>query len=98
MILRYTRLALADLDRAREYIALDDPRAAEAVAARIRDAVEGLRLFPERGRAGRVPGTRELVVPRTPFVVPYRIVGSEIQVLAVLHGKRSWPPAPGREG
>jgi len=53
--------------------------------------VEGLRQFPERGRTGRVPGTRELVVPRTPFVIPYRVMGREVHVLAVLHGKRAWP-------
>jgi len=38
-----------------------------------------------------VHGTRELVVVKTPFVVPYRVVGSEIQILRVLHGARSWP-------
>ena len=96
MIVRYTRRAVADLDEARAYIALNRPQAAEAMALRIREAIEGLREFPERGRPGRVPGTRELVVPRTPFVVPYRISGQDIQVLAVLHGKREWPPeAPG---
>ncbi len=92
MIVRYTRQAVADLDHAREYIALDNPGAAATIAARIREAVDGLRQFPERGRQGRVAGTRELVVPRTPFVVPYRIVGREIHILAVLHGKRDWPP------
>ena len=92
MIVRYTRQAIADLDEARAYIALDRPRAAEAMALRVREAIEGLRRFPERGRPGRVSGTRELVVPRTPFVVPYRIGGQEIQVLAVLPGKRDWPP------
>ncbi len=91
MIVRYARQALADLDHAREYIALDNPQAAQAMAARLREAIDGLRQFPERGRPGRVAGTRELVVPRTPFVVPYRIVGREIHVLAVLHGKRTWP-------
>lgn len=92
MIVRYTKLALADLRQAREYIALHNPHAAADIAARIRSAVDGLRQFPERGRPGRMPGTRELVVPRTPFVVPYRVVGQEIQVVAVLHGKRAWPP------
>lgn len=95
MILRYTRQALADLDHAREYIALDNPDAAVVIASRIREAVEGLRQFPERGRPGRVPGTRELVVPRTPFVVPYRTIGREVHVLAVLHGRRAWPPETG---
>lgn len=92
MIVRYTRQALADLDAARDYIALDNPRAAAALATRLREAIDGLRQFPERGRPGRVPGTRELVVPRTPFVVPYRLASREIHVLAVLHGARAWPP------
>ena len=96
MIIRYTRLALADLEEARRRIALDDPGAAEAMARRIREAIEGLRLFPERGRPGRIAGTRELVVPRTPFVVPYRIVAQDIQIIAVLHGRRAWPPGTGR--
>jgi len=92
LIVRYTRQAIADLDEARAHIALDRPRAAEAMAARVREAIEGLRRFPGRGRTGRVPGTRELVIPPTPFVAPHRIAGREIQVLAVLHGARAWPP------
>lgn len=91
MILRYTRQALIDLEQARAFVALDSPGAAKALAARIRDAIDGLRQFPDRGRAGRVPGTRELVVPRTPFVVPYRVVGREVEVLGIMHGKRAWP-------
>lgn len=96
MIVRYTRLALADLDAARAFIALEQPRAAEAIAAHIRSAVDELRLFPERGRPGRVAGTRELVIPQTPFVVPYRVTGQEIHILAVLHGRRAWPPVSGQ--
>ena len=88
MIVRHTRQAIADLDEARARIALDRPRAAQAAAARIREAIEGLRPFPGRGRTGRAPGTRELAVPRTPSVVPHRIAGREIQMLAVLHGAR----------
>lgn len=97
MIVRYTWLALADLEQARAYTALGRPRAAEEMVARIREGMEGLRQFPERGRPGRVPGTRELVVLRTPFVVPHRVAGQEFQVLAVLHGKRAWPPREGDE-
>ena len=43
------------------------------------------------GRLGRVPGTRELVTPRTPFIVPYKLEGEVIQVLRVFHGARRWP-------
>lgn len=89
--LRYTRQALADLDEAGAYIALDRPGAAAWVAARIREAIEELRRFPEIGRQGRVPGTRELVVSGTPFVVAYRVAGNEVSILAILHGARRWP-------
>src|ERR1700736_4107998 len=43
---------------------------------------------PSRGRAGRVPGTRELIIPRTPFIVPYRLEGKTIQILRIFHGAR----------
>ncbi|WP_207540941.1 type II toxin-antitoxin system RelE/ParE family toxin [Sabulicella rubraurantiaca] len=95
MIVRYARQAAADLNAARDYIALDNPRAAAEVAKRLREAIDGLRQFPERGRTGRVASARELVIPGTPFVVPYRVIGREIQVLAVLHGARAWPPGDG---
>ncbi len=54
-------------------------------------AIERLRLLPAIGRPGRVPGTRELVVPRTPFIVPYRLIGNHIDILAVMHAARAWP-------
>jgi len=43
------------------------------------------------GRFGRVPGTRELVIPRTPFIMPYKLEGKVIHVLRVFHGARRWP-------
>jgi len=92
MIVRYTRQALNDLESLRNYISQEQPRAAAAMAGLIREAVDGLSRFPERGRPGRVAGTRELVIPGTPFVVPYRVAGQEVQILAVLHGARAWPP------
>lgn len=91
MILRYTRRAVRDLDQAYAFIALDNPAAARRVAAPLRAAIEGLRQFPERGRIGRVTGTRELVVPRTPFIVAWRVAGDAIDVLVVIHAARSWP-------
>ena len=43
------------------------------------------------GRPGRVPGTRELVVPGTRYLVPYRVTGDTLQILRVYHGARNWP-------
>ncbi|HET6521471.1 MAG TPA: type II toxin-antitoxin system RelE/ParE family toxin, partial [Geminicoccaceae bacterium] len=50
-----------------------------------------LAQHPESGRPGRVPGTRELVVSGTPYIVPYRVQGNTVQILRVLHGARKWP-------
>jgi len=75
----------------RDHIADHDPRAARATADAIRKAVEGLRRFPHLGRPGRVPGSRELVVARTPYVIAYTIRDDRIEVSAVLHGRRRWP-------
>lgn len=91
MKVRYTRQALADLGEARTYIAERNPGAAAATAVRIREAIDGLTRFPERGRAGRISGTRELVIPATPFVVAFRVGDGQIDVLAIMHGARRWP-------
>jgi toxin ParE1/3/4 len=91
MRVRWLNLALDDLDEIAEYIYRDNPDAARRIVRRLWKAARILSGQPEMGRPGRVPGTRELVVIKTPFVVPYRVVGSEIQILRVLHGARDWP-------
>lgn len=54
-------------------------------------SIFGLLFHPALGRPGRVPGTRELVVTRTSFIVPYRIMGERVEILAVIHVARRWP-------
>lgn len=86
--------AIADLAALRAYIASDDLAAAQRVALHIIRSVETfLPNSPEMGRPGRIPGTRELVITRTPYIVPYRLVGNTIQVLRVFHNSRRWPDA-----
>lgn len=84
--------AIQDLDLLRAYIAEESPANAERVALRIlHDVEESLPDHPEMGRPGRVPGTRELAIPRTPYIVPYRMHRQTIQILRVYHGARRWP-------
>ncbi|WP_315704379.1 MULTISPECIES: type II toxin-antitoxin system RelE/ParE family toxin [unclassified Bradyrhizobium] len=84
--------AIADLVALRAYIAQDNPTAARRVALHIIRNIETLLPSrPEMGRPGRVPGTRELVIPRTPYIVPYRLVDDTIQILRVFHSARQWP-------
>jgi toxin ParE1/3/4 len=88
---RCLRKALANLDEEAEYIAKDNPAAAGRLALRILAEAELLRENPAMGRAGRAPGTRELVVAGTPYIVPYRVRGELVEILRVFHGTRKWP-------
>jgi toxin ParE1/3/4 len=87
----WTAPALRDLRSARATIAAEQPDAAERQVVRVLNAVESLRRFPELGRPGRRPGTPELVVGRTPYLVPYRLRREVIEILRVLHGRQRWP-------
>jgi toxin ParE1/3/4 len=93
--IRWTRPALADLEAIGDFIARGNPIAARRLVARIAASVRPLSDHPHLGRPGRVTGTRELVVPDTPYIVPYRVRGEEVEVLAVFHGARRWPDAFG---
>jgi toxin ParE1/3/4 len=88
---RWLRRALKNLDEEAEYIARDDPRAAVRIVERIATGVDRLASHPASGRPGRVPGTRELVVTGTPYVVPYRVRGDTIEILRIFHAARKWP-------
>jgi plasmid stabilization system protein ParE len=87
----WTARALRHLRAVRAHIAVDRPDAADTQVMRIAKAVENLMSFPELGRPGRRTETRELVVGRTPYIVPYRLRGETIEILAVLHGRQRWP-------
>ncbi|MBZ5540558.1 MAG: type II toxin-antitoxin system RelE/ParE family toxin [Acidobacteriia bacterium] len=89
MRVRWLRTALANLEA--EYIAEDNPAAAGRVVQRILRAVDLLKENPAMGRAGRVAGTRELVVADTPYIIPYRVRGDAVEILRVFHAARKWP-------
>jgi toxin ParE1/3/4 len=83
--------ALSDRDAIFSYIEADNPRAAVHVDEQIVAAVRRLIEFPESGRPGRVAGTRELVIPRTPYIAAYVAVPETVRILRVLHGAQIWP-------
>ena len=61
------------------------------VSERIPRAVDLLQTHLEIGRPGRVLGTRELIVPDTPYIIPYRVRGERLELISVFHGRRKWP-------
>jgi toxin ParE1/3/4 len=82
--------AVWDLQSAKEYITEDNPLAAQQVVQRIKNKVTLLSEQPGIGRPGRVPNTKELVVDRTSFILPYRVRDNRIEILRVLHSSRRW--------
>jgi toxin ParE1/3/4 len=88
----WTNEAIRDLIEARDHIAKNNPAAAARLGARIVKATEKLARYPEIGRKGRLRGTRELVIPKTPYFIPYRIRTKRIELLRVYHGARLYPP------
>ena len=91
MTLIWSPTALADLKHIRTYIAEHNPAAANEIVETVRAAVHRLEQFPFVGRVGRVSDTRELVIAGTPYVVPYRVRGTGIEIVAVMHGAQQWP-------
>jgi toxin ParE1/3/4 len=91
MKISWSPTAVSDLEAIREYIAKDNSSAARKVANRIKESVNRLIRFPLSGRVGRLPGTRELVVPGTSYIAAYTIQGDELRIASVLHGRQRWP-------
>jgi plasmid stabilization system protein ParE len=91
MRVRWLRKALRNLDDEATYIAADDAAAARLVVNRVLDAVAILAEQPGLGRPGRVPGTRELIVAKTRYIVPYRVRDETVEILRVFHTSRRLP-------
>jgi toxin ParE1/3/4 len=91
MRVKWLRKALSNLDDEARYISIEDPVAASVVANRIFDAVNVLIEQPNLGKPGRISGTRELVVSKTRYVVPYRVRAETIEILRVFHTSRRLP-------
>jgi toxin ParE1/3/4 len=89
--LRWSRRAKASVVAISDYISIDSPNAARTLIGEIQTQVDTLADHPRLGRAGRVRGTRELVINRTPYIAAYRIDGDLVTILRVLHGKQRWP-------
>lgn len=76
----------------KEYIEKDNPKAAVDLTKRIvLKVVEQLTKFQNIGKAGRVPGTRELVITNTPYIAVYWVKSDSIEILRVLHTSMKWP-------
>ena len=91
MEVRWSPEAADDLERIVIRVRQDNPQAARRIADTIYRHCADLRLFPNRGRQGRVAGTRELVLAPLPFIVVYRVKTEAVEIVRIYHGAQNWP-------
>lgn len=95
MRVRWLRRALQNLDEEAAYIAKDSPGMAAEFVRHMLESAAMLANHPNMGRPGRIAGTRELIVTRFSYILPYRIRGGAVEVLRVFHTARRWPKRMG---
>jgi toxin ParE1/3/4 len=86
MKIEWASSALENLKVIHSEVEMINAGAAVTVLNQVLDEVDGLASSPFSGREGRIQGTRELPLVSTPIVVPYRVLGDAVQILAVLQG------------
>lgn len=90
-LLDFSTRAIRDVAGIEAFIATDSPSAAVKVVAAIYRAAERLEYNPLLGRDGSNPGTRELIIPKYPYTLIYRLTPTRIHILTVLHQKMKYP-------
>ena len=88
MLIQWTKTALASLDEIASFIAKDNPTRATSFVLELQAAVTNLQAHPGMGRAGRVPGTRELVLHKN-YIAIYRVRGDDVEIGRLHHAARN---------
>ena len=91
MKVRYTPPAQADLDEIYNYVAENNPFAAERIKRQIKIDIEILGELPFISRQSDYPGIRLRKVRRYPYLIFYSVKDDEVRILRVRHGARQWP-------
>jgi toxin ParE1/3/4 len=88
MLIKWTKTALASVDEIAGFIAKDNPTRATSFVLELQAAVTQLQTHPGMGRAGRVPGTRELVLHKN-YIAIYRVRSDDVEILRLHHAARN---------
>ncbi len=87
--IRWSSRAADEFEALINHISEDNPEAALSMAQNVLDRIAQIQTFPNIGRPGERPGTRELVV--APFVVVYWLLTEDdAEILRVWHGAQNW--------
>jgi toxin ParE1/3/4 len=88
MSVKWTKTAIESVDEIAGFIAKDNPTRATSFVLELQAAVTKLLAHPGMGRAGRVPGTRELVLHKN-YIAIYRVRGDDVEILRLHHSARN---------
>jgi len=91
MKLRWSPGARRDLKSIKAYFMERNPVASEKTGAEIIRAVQRLEVFPQLGRPAHHSNLRLMQVPELPYLIPYRVEGENIQIVAVFDERRERP-------
>lgn len=91
MRVHWTKKALKNLNDIELYITNDNRVAVPDITAQIVLATRHLTTHPHIGRAGRIYGTRELVLANLPYIISYRVKNNQVDILRILHTSMQWP-------
>jgi len=89
MRIRWTPAAASDLEEISNYLKLHHPSYWHPTIVRLYENIGLLKQFPNQGRPGREPGTRELIFAPLPYVAIYRVREEAVEVLRILHSARN---------
>ncbi len=84
MGLKWTKTALQSIDEIAAYIQKDNPSRATSFARELRAVTEKLETFSGMGKAGRVHGTRELVIHKN-YIAIYRVKNGDVEIIRIHH-------------
>jgi plasmid stabilization system protein ParE len=90
MLLRRTSAAANDLENISDHLHRQNPKIAQQPVRRLYAEIRELSRFPSRGRPGREPGTRELILSGLPYVVILRTSDQVVEILRIYHGSQNW--------
>lgn len=91
MEVRWSPESVDDLEKIVTHIQKDYRKAAQDTGRKIYQSISQLKQFPRRGRAGRIEGTRELVISSLPYLVVYRVKERAVEVVRIFHAAQDWP-------
>lgn len=89
MQIRWTPASVSDMQQISDYLGEHHSAYRQPTMRKLYEAAGSLKLFPDRGRLGREPGTRELLLPPTPFIIAYPVQQNAVEILRIFHASQN---------